>query len=64
MTVGKVQAYSTDILEVINGAPEVDLPFIITALEMITKGMRQQSKEASKLANKMEKIFGAIIIRE
>ena len=64
LAVGKVQAYSTDILEVINGNPEADLPFIITALEMITKGMRQQSKEASELANEMKKIFGAIMIRK
>lgn len=60
----KVQAYSTDILEVINGNPRMDLPFIITALEIVAKGMRQQSEEASELANKMERIFGAIITRE
>lgn len=60
----KVQAYSTDILEVINGNQRMDLPFIITALEIVAKGMRQQSEEASELENKMEKIFGAIITRE
>lgn len=60
----KVQAYSTDILEVINGNPRMDLPFIITALEIVAKGMRQQSEEASELVNKMERIFGAIITRE
>lgn len=60
----KVQAYSTDILEIINGNPRMDLPFIITALEMVAKGMRQQSEEASELANTMERIFGAIITRE
>lgn len=42
----------------------MDLPFIITALEMVAKGIRQQSEEASELANTMEKIFGAIVIRE
>lgn len=60
----KVQAYSTDILEVINGNSRMDLPFIITALEIVAKGMRQQSEEASELVNKMERIFGAIITRE
>ncbi len=60
----KVQAYSTDILEIINGNPRMDLPFIITALEMVAKGMRQQSEEASELANTMENIFRAIVIRE
>lgn len=58
----KMKSYSDEIAAVINGKTKKDITFIIATLEIIAKGLRQQDKEFSKMADSLEQIFSAITI--
>ncbi len=58
----KMESYSDEITAVINGKTKKDIPFIIATLEIMAKGLRQQDKEFSKIADSLEQTFSAITI--
>lgn len=58
----KMESYSDEITAVINGKTKKDIPFIIATLEIMAKGLRQQDKEFSKIADSLEQTFSVITI--
>ena len=58
----KMESYSDEIAAVIKGKTKKDTPFIIATLEIIAKGLRQQDKEFSEIADSLEQTFSVITI--
>ena len=58
----KMESYSDEIAAVKNGKTKKDTPFIIATLEIMAKGLRQQDKEFSEIADSLERTFSVITI--